>query len=51
MHKKIQTREIEDSREKIQTPDPNPKTPSHDIMETTDITIEELSIDGICGVY
>lgn len=51
MHMEIYTKDFENQTEKTETLDTGRNAPCRDVLDATDITIEEVSIDGICGVY
>lgn len=51
MHTELHTKDVENKTEKTEILDDSRNTPCRDVLDATDITIEEVSIDGICGVY
>ena len=51
MHTEVRTKDVDNKTEKTETLDTTRSTPCRDVLDATDITIEEVSIDGICGVY
>ncbi len=46
---KEQEKQVKDISEAVNTD--SSKTKEEDIFNTTEIKIEEMAIDGICGVY
>lgn len=44
-------KEVENKIHHTETIAPSPNTTVPDVMETNEITLEEVAIDGICGVY
>ena len=46
---KEQEKQVKDISETVNTD--SSKTKEEDIFKTTEIKIEEMAIDGICGVY
>lgn len=46
---KEQERQAENISEAVNTD--SPKTKEEEIFSTTEIRLEEMAIDGICGVY
>lgn len=51
MKAEFHIKDVENKIEPTQTIESCPDITSRDILETHDITIEEVAIDGICGVY
>jgi mycofactocin precursor len=51
MRTELYTKDVENRPEKTETLDATRNTPCRDVLDATEITIEEVSIDGICGVY
>lgn len=51
MKKEFTINDHDSNQEKMTTPEAMAETPCRGILEATDIKIEEVSIDGICGVY
>ena len=44
-------RDVQSKNEQAEAIDASQNIKSRDILETKDITLEEVAIDGICGVY
>jgi mycofactocin precursor len=51
MHTELHTKDADTKTEKTESLDTSRNTPGRDVLDATDISIEEVSIDGICGVY
>lgn len=51
MQKEFTAKDHDPDLEKMSSTQTTAETPCHGILDTTDIKIEEVSIDGICGVY
>lgn len=47
----VQTKETEYRTETAESRQDSQKPSDKDILDTTDIQVEEVAIDGICGVY
>lgn len=51
MKTECHTKDVENKTEKTETVDSCPNITGRDILEANDILLEEVAIDGICGVY
>ena len=51
MKAELHNQDVENKAEKTETIDTCPNITGRDILKTHDITLEEVAIDGICGVY
>lgn len=51
MQKEFPVKDHDPNQEKMSSTETTAETPCHGILDATDIKIEEVSIDGICGVY
>lgn len=51
MHAELHIKDADTKIEKTECRDTNSNTCRRDVLDATEITIEEVSIDGICGVY
>ena len=51
MQTDLHSKDGENKLEESEPLDIHPNSPCRDILETVDITLEEVAIDGICGVY
>ena len=51
MQKEFSMNDHDSNQEKMTSTEATAETPCHGILDATDINIEEVSIDGICGVY
>ncbi len=51
MKKELPINDHDSNQEKMTSAEAMAETPCQGILKATDIKIEEVSIDGICGVY
>ncbi|MGD9368335.1 MAG: mycofactocin precursor MftA [Desulfobacteraceae bacterium] len=51
MQKESPVKDQDPNQEKMSSTQTTAETPCRGILDTADIKIEEVSIDGICGVY
>lgn len=51
MQKEFAAKDHNADQEKMSSKETTAEKPCHGILDATDIKIEEVSIDGICGVY
>jgi mycofactocin precursor len=47
----LQTKDAENKNENLEPEKKNHKASDPEILNTVDIHVEEVAIDGICGVY